>query len=219
MESSREGSARSRGALAAAAIVGIWASAALGVTAQFDVRLSPAEQDARIDVNEVLNLELWVTLSDGPMTENVLGYSVNLSPSGTGAVTVETFAHVATGDASYPQGIDNTPVSGAFSRGVGFLPSAPFTLGETRLALFSVKGLSPGDVSYGFVDAPPIQPWSFDFSDFSSAVVVAGPSVTIEVVPEPAMGITMLTALAWAVRSTRRRKGTEARAQRCPHGR
>jgi hypothetical protein len=180
-------------------------------TAVFEVRLAPSSPDAVLDVNNpadnILNLELWVTLGNGPLPGNVLAYSFYLNPSVDGVIGYKSgsFANVTAFQTPQMQGTDDQPLSGALSRGVAdSADGLPFSLGETELATFSVTALSPGQVSYSFVDSPPNRPWAFNFELSDAIVSAASPAMTITVVPEPALGIMMLFSIAWMARRGRR---------------
>ncbi len=178
-----------RWVLTAVAVLGAGKPAAQAVTATFGVRLAPTETDAVLDLSDpgdqVLDLELWVTLSDGPLPAegDVLAYSVYLEPTSGDVISFDpgSFVNVVSADLPQVQGEDNTPVSGAFSAAVGFLPPARFALGETRLGTFSVTAVGEGVVSYSFLDSPPMRPWSFDFADLTTATHLVEPPLAITV--------------------------------------
>jgi len=179
-------------------------------TAVFEVRLAPSSADAVLDVNDsadsVLDLELWVTLDNGPLPGNVLGYSFYLEPSVDGVISCNSgsFANATAFDPPQVQGIDNQPLSGALSRGVTSLGGLPFSLGSTKLASFSVTALGEGAVTYSLVDSPPIRPSIFSFFEYDVDPTAASPAMTITVVPEPALGAMMLLSIAWVARRGRR---------------
>lgn len=185
------------------------ASTAAATTAQFELRL-PAGTDNVLNVDnpadKVLNLELWVTLGNGPLPGNVLGYSVHLKPSAGGVVSFNTasYANAVAFDPPLVNGTDNLATTGEFGRGVNKFPAVPFSLGSTKLATFSVTAVGKGTITYSFINSPPVRPWSLDFDDFSSASVSQGTPLSIQVVPEPAVAVLMLCGMMCVARRGRR---------------
>ena len=210
MKMVREGFARGRWIVSAAITLACSVQAASAVTAEFQVRLAPTELDAVLDLGNPadlqLDLELWVTVGDGPPADGLLGFSFFLQPTAGNVVGIDSASitnHLSP-EPFQPQGADNNPVTGAFSRAVGFLPPGPVLLsGETKLASFSVTALNEGTVTYQFLSAAPMRPWSLDFGDFSSAALSAAEPLRIEVIPEPGMGVLMLLGLGLAARRRR----------------
>lgn len=181
------------------------------VTAQFELRLPPSTSDAVLDMedpaDQLLDLELWVALSDGPLSGGILAYSVYLQPSIDGVVSFNTSSYVNALPFESPlvQGTDNSPLNGEFSRALFTTSPVLVALGSTKLAAFSVTALSPGEVSYSFASDPPMREWALNFDDGTSAQVTSAPeALTITVIPEPAMAGLVILSMFWVTRHSRR---------------
>lgn len=218
MDNSRKGLARYAMAGVVVLSMGYCMSAAQALTAQFFLQPAGAF-DTVLDINnpadQTLNIELWVSLSDGPLPGGALAYSFYLEPSVSGVIsyTVGSFANVLPMGYPMVQGVDNLPRTGGFSRGPGTYPPVSMSLGQTKLATFSISALSEGVATYNFTQSTPNRPWGMDFEDmnapmgFTSATVTqAQPGLTITVIPEPATGVAVLLLFTAFVsrRSSRR---------------
>lgn len=187
------------------------ATVAHAVTAQFELRLPPSTPDAVLDMedsaDQLLDLELWVTLNDGPLSGGIQAYSIYLQPSADGVISFNpsSYTNALAFESPLLQGTDNSPLSGEFSRAVFTTSPVPVELGSTKLATFSVTALSPGEVSYSFASDPPMREWALDFGDQTSAEVTsASQAMTITVIPEPAMAGLMILSMFWVTRHSRR---------------
>ncbi len=182
------------------------------VIAQFELRLAPTSPDAVLDIDDPadmqLDLELWITLSNGPLPGNAMGYSFQLVPSLDGVISYAagSFANTVPFDPPQIQGIDNRdaanqPLSGAFSRGTFSIYGVPMSLGPNKVATFSVTAVAPGQVDYSFLASPPTRPWNFSFMPYDvPGSALASPAMTITVIPEPASAATAALFLGWVAR-------------------
>jgi len=179
-------------------------SALANVNAEFDLRLAPHETDSILAPGETLDLEIYMRLSsDGPIP-NVTAWSVFLDvvPSEDGVITFNgVFIDELGFGIILPQGTDNSPETGDFSRAAFSL--SPLALPEDtwlHAASFSITAQDLGRVTYGFVDAPPQRPWAVSFQDGTSAnvSVVSTPTIAVRspvAVPGPGRAALVLMAI------------------------
>ena len=185
-------------------LIGFSVSVAQAATADFWIQPA-AGQDTTLTVgdptDDTLDLEVWVTLSDGG---DVYGAQFYLEPDVGGVVGFDSFTEaIALGPQVH--GIDNDPLVGAFGRGLFAEPNpATVSSGNTKLGTFSVTALAVGEVSYSFAASAPFREWSFNYLMENAVVSAAPTAVTITVQPEPASAMMMLLTMGWMARRGRR---------------
>jgi hypothetical protein len=173
-------------------------------------------QTTTLQVNDVLDLELWVTLDEAISSA---GYSYDLETSTDGVISLMSPSVSSPWTGMFGlqvNGTDNvanddvTPLSGSFGRTVVASPMAPepFPQGSTLLATFSVIALAPGQVSYGFDPGAGLRDWQMGLaSGGSTDLAAATPALTMTVLPEPGAAGMMLIAAAWIARRRRHSVG------------
>ncbi|NLX12986.1 MAG: PEP-CTERM sorting domain-containing protein [Phycisphaerales bacterium] len=178
------------------------------MAALFEIVLGQGETDAKIDVGENLNLELWLTLSSSEPIPNLRGVSffLDLTASENSIIWFNQnyVDDLFPGSTISNPPADNTPVTGEFSR-QSFSVSGLAVQNQTpiRIGRFSVQGLSPGTVSYSFGDDGLFREWMVALQVAKPIIylpTLGNPAFSITVVPEPGSIVGMLVMLLFVHR-------------------
>ena len=134
--------------------------------AHFELRLAVTEQDAVMELgnpaDETLQLELWVEITGVAPEALVQAFSVYLKASANGVVSFDGTFDDSPFPFVLPQGTDNVPFTGDFSRaGLTTMTGVSAGIGAPALyGRFTISAIGAGSVAYSFSDAGgAVRPW------------------------------------------------------------
>lgn len=186
------------------------------VTATFTLQPAAGQQGTTINLGQRLDLDVLVTLNGSSTPLGVTGVSffMDLQEPEGGIVSFKGWSKDPAFDVGSPSGTPNTPLVGEFAAGAVMMPiglggrgTTTFTDGQPkRIGTFAVEGVKAGSLDYQFAAAGGLV-WQVGLSGgtvLEGSSLSNGPSLTIDVVPEP--GCLLLISLAGCLATARRRQ-------------